>query len=171
MIARHIRHYSPKVVGGSYNRRTKKPGDPSLSSTGSSNHSLRSASFRTRSSSPSTLEKKLVTITKDETKGLGITLRGGIEHGLGHFISAVEKGSVASTQGLKPGDQIVTISGLSLKGATHKEVVSLISSTRPNTTVSFNQVIPHILCKDFLGFLGSFHYELKKMSHSCLIFF
>ena len=91
MIARHIRHYSPKVVGGSYNRRTKKPGDPSLSSTGSSNHSFRSASFRTRSSSPSTLEKKLVTITKDETKGLGITLRGGIEHGLGHFISAVEK--------------------------------------------------------------------------------
>ena len=161
MIARHIRHYSPKVVGGSYNRRTKKPGDPSLSSTGSSNHSLRSASFRTRSSSPSTLEKKLVTITKDETKGLGITLRGGIEHGLGHFISAVEKGSVASTQGLKPGDQIVTISGLSLKGATHKEVVSLISSTRPNTTVSFNQVIPHYLCKEF-----SFLNELKKMSHS-----
>ena len=154
MIARHIRHYSPKVVGGSYNRRTKKPGDPSLSSTGSSNHSLRSASFRTRSSSPSTLEKKLVTITKDETKGLGITLRGGIEHGLGHFISAVEKGSVASTQGLKPGDQIVTISGLSLKGATHKEVVSLISSTRPNTTVSFNQVIPHILCKEFKNKFG-----------------
>ena len=134
VISSSIRSYSPKILGGSYNRRTKKTGEESLSS--SSSRSLTSALYRTRSNSPSTLEKKLISLTKDETTGLGFTLRGGVEHGLGHFISAVEQGSVASKEGLKPGDQIVSIGGLSLIGATHKEVVSLISSTRPRASVS-----------------------------------
>ena len=136
IVSKPIRSYSPKILGGSYNRRTKKPGDPSLSSSPSSNRSFNSSSLRTRSSSPSTLEKIFITLRKDGSNGLGFTLRGGIEHGLGHFISAVEQGSVAWKQGLKPGDQIVTISGLALVGATHKEVVSLISSTKPNDSVS-----------------------------------
>jgi hypothetical protein len=136
VVSRPIRSYSPKILGGSYNRRIKKPGELSLSSSPSSNPSLNSISLRTRSNSPSTLEKKLVTLTKEESNGLGFTLRGGVEHGLGHFISAVEQGSVASKQGLRPGDQIVTIGGLSLVGATHKEVVALVSSTKPNNTVS-----------------------------------
>ena len=136
VVSRPIRSYSPKILGGSYNRRTKKPGELSLSSSPSSNPSLNSLSLRTRSNSPSTLEKKLITLTKEESNGLGFTLRGGVEHGLGHFISAVEQGSVAWKQGLRPGDQIVTIGGLSLVGATHKEVVSLVSSTKPNNAVS-----------------------------------
>jgi len=136
VVSRPIRSYSPKILGGSYNRRTKKPGELSLSSSPSSNPSLNSVSLRTRSNSPSTLEKKLITLTKEESNGLGFTLRGGVEHGLGHFISAVEQGSVAWKQGLRPGDQIVTIGGLSLVGATHKEVVSLVSSTKPNNAVS-----------------------------------
>ena len=136
VVSRPIRSYSPKILGGSYNRRTKNPGELSLSSSPSSNPSLNSVSLRTRSNSPSTLEKKLITLTKEESNGLGFTLRGGVEHGLGHFISAVEQGSVASKQGLRPGDQIVTIGGLSLVGATHKEVVALVSSTKPNNTVS-----------------------------------
>ena len=136
VVSRPIRSYSPKILGGSYNRRTKKVGELSLSSSPSSNPSLNSVSLRTRSNSPSTLEKKLITLTKEESNGLGFTLRGGVEHGLGHFISAVEQGSVAWKQGLRPGDQIVTIGGLSLVGATHKEVVSLVSSTKPNNAVS-----------------------------------
>ena len=135
VISSSIRSYSPKILGGSYNRRTKKLGEESLSSS-SSSRSLTSALHRTRSNSPSTLEKKLISLTKDETNGLGFTLRGGVEHGLGHFVSAVEQGSVACKEGLKPGDQIVSIGGLSLIGATHKEVVSLISSTRPRDSVS-----------------------------------
>ena len=38
--------------------------------------------------------------------GYGFTIRGGIEHGLGHFVSAVERGSEAHLQGLRPGDQV-----------------------------------------------------------------
>ena len=30
--------------------------------------------------------------------GLGLTIRGGVEHGLGHFVSAVEQGSEAHVQ-------------------------------------------------------------------------
>ena len=136
VVSRPIRSYSPKILVGSFNGRIKKPGELSLSSEPSSNHSLNSVTLGTRSNSPSTMEKKLVTLKKEESIGLGFTLRGGVEHGLGHFISAVEQSSIAWKQGLRPGDQIVTIGGLSLVGATHKEVVALISSTKPNTAVS-----------------------------------
>ncbi|TRY70179.1 hypothetical protein TCAL_02784 [Tigriopus californicus] len=61
-------------------------------------------------------------------KGLGFTIRGGVEHGLGHFVSAIERGSEAHLQGLRPGDQILAVDGMMLTGATHREVVTLISS-------------------------------------------
>ena len=64
--------------------------------------------------------------------GLGFSVRGGIEHGLGHFVSTVEPGSEAHLQGLRPGDQILKVDGMSLLGSTHKEVVNLISS-RPRS--------------------------------------
>ena len=37
----------------------------------------------------------------DKGKDLGISIRGGIEHGLGIYISAVEEYSVAESYGLK----------------------------------------------------------------------
>ena len=37
----------------------------------------------------------------DKGKDLGISIRGGIEHGLGIYISAVEEDSVAVAYGLK----------------------------------------------------------------------
>ena len=42
-----------------------------------------------------------VTITVDEGQELGISIRGGAEHGLGIYISVVEEGSVAESYGLK----------------------------------------------------------------------
>ncbi len=42
-----------------------------------------------------------VTIIIDKGKDLGISIRGGIEHGLGIYISAVEEDSVAESYGLK----------------------------------------------------------------------
>ena len=64
-----------------------------------------------------------------ESLGLGFTLRGGAEHGLGHYVSGVEAGSEASSQGLMAGDQIVGVNNnLDLEGTTHKEAVKLINS-------------------------------------------
>ena len=59
-------------------------------------------------------------------------MRGGIEHGLGHFVSSVEPGTEAHLQGLRPGDQLLKVDSMSLIGATHKEVVNLIMS-RPHS--------------------------------------
>jgi len=59
---------------------------------------------------------------------LGLTVRGGVEHGLGHYISAVEAGSEADRGGLRAGDEILRVDGMALRGATHREAVSLISS-------------------------------------------
>ena len=151
LIPSSIRSYSPITMGSSYNHRKKKTNDESMSSSLSSIRSLTSVLHRARSNSPSTLEKKLIILTKDNTNGLGFTLRGGVEHGLGHFVSAVEQDSVAYKQGLKPGDQIVCIGGLSLVGATHKEVVSLISSVRPQASVRFYSIY---LINPFWGILG-----------------
>lgn len=37
----------------------------------------------------------------DQGKELGISIRGGIEHGLGIYVSSVETGSIAEAYGLK----------------------------------------------------------------------
>ena len=138
VISSSLTSYSSKGSGGSYNRQKRRQLEGGFSTSSLSSRSLNSPLHRTRSNSPATLEKKLITLTREETGGLGFTLRGGVEHGLGHFVSAVEQGSVACKQGLKPGDQIVSFGGLSLIGATHKEVVSLISSSKSNTLVSLS---------------------------------
>lgn len=61
-------------------------------------------------------------------QGFGFCLRGGIEHGVGHFVSSVDQGSIAQLQGIEPGDQIMSVDGLPLATATHKEAVAFISS-------------------------------------------
>lgn len=42
-----------------------------------------------------------ITLVVEPGKQLGISIRGGIEHGLGIYISEVDEGSVADTYGLK----------------------------------------------------------------------
>ena len=61
-------------------------------------------------------------------QGFGFCLRGGVEHGVGHFVSSVDDGSIAEAQGIKAGDQILCVEGLPLTTATHKEAVSFIAS-------------------------------------------
>ena len=47
---------------------------------------------------------------------------------MGHFVSSVDLGSIAESQGIKAGDQILSVEGLPLTTATHKEAVSFIAS-------------------------------------------
>ena len=60
-------------------------------------------------------------------QGFGFCLRGGVEHGVGHFVSSVDEGSIAEAQGIVAGDQIICVDGLPLMTATHKEAVAFIS--------------------------------------------
>lgn len=71
-----------------------------------------------------------VHLERDQLRGYGFSLRGGAEHGLGHFVSSVDQGSIADSQGIKAGDQFVRIDGLPLENATHNEAVAFISSRK-----------------------------------------
>ena len=94
----------------------------------SSSHGLNHAGL-THSGPPDREPTHRITLQRPEDgTGLGFTVRGGVEHGLGHYVSAVDPGSEAHLQGLRPGDQIVRVDGMSLKGSTHREVVTLISA-------------------------------------------
>lgn len=58
-------------------------------------------------------------------QGLGFSIRGGAEHGVGIFVSLVEPGSLAEREGLRVGDQILGVNGKPLDRATHAEAVKV----------------------------------------------
>ncbi|CAI8031578.1 Harmonin [Geodia barretti] len=73
-----------------------------------------------------TNERKVVNIKQTGGAGFGFTIRGGREFGCGIFVSSVLPSSKAAQNGLKPGDEIVRVNGLTLCQATNEEVVNLI---------------------------------------------
>ena len=82
-------------------------------------------------------------LVKPETAGYGFSIRGGVEHRLGIYVSEVETGSEAHLQGLQVGDQILKICGMAVQNATHKEVVSVIlSRNKIQLKVKSGGVIP-----------------------------
>lgn len=62
----------------------------------------------------------------DPSRGLGLSIRGGAEHGLGIYVSSVDENSVADRHGLQPGDQIVAVNGISFKHITNNEAVKVL---------------------------------------------
>uniref|UniRef100_A0A8B9MGE6 PDZ domain-containing protein n=1 Tax=Accipiter nisus TaxID=211598 RepID=A0A8B9MGE6_9AVES len=61
-------------------------------------------------------------------EGLGFSIRGGAEHGVGIYVSLVEPGSLAEREGLRVGDQILGVNGKSLDRVTHAEAVKVSGS-------------------------------------------
>ncbi|XP_064634478.1 harmonin-like isoform X3 [Lineus longissimus] len=57
---------------------------------------------------------------------LGFSVRGGLEHGVGIYVSHVVPESLAYIQGLRVGDQIVRVNGFTIDQAIHEEVLNLI---------------------------------------------
>ncbi|XP_077988848.1 sorting nexin-27-like [Glandiceps talaboti] len=89
--------------------------------------------------SPVTSQPRIVTIVKSET-GFGFNVRGQVSEGgqlksingelyapLQH-VSAVLEGGAAEKAGLFKGDRILEVNGVTVEGATHKNVVDLIKS-------------------------------------------
>ncbi|ELT89862.1 hypothetical protein CAPTEDRAFT_82749, partial [Capitella teleta] len=64
------------------------------------------------------------------TTGLGFSIRGGLEHGIGIYASYVEVDSLADRQGLVPGDQILSLNGVSFMKISHDEAAKLIQSSK-----------------------------------------
>uniref|UniRef100_G3NG69 Whirlin b n=1 Tax=Gasterosteus aculeatus TaxID=69293 RepID=G3NG69_GASAC len=72
-------------------------------------------------------EVRKVTLTRSRShEGLGFSIRGGSEHGVGIYVSLVEPRSSAEAQGLRVGDQILTVNDVMFDNVTHKEAVKVL---------------------------------------------
>ncbi|XP_065342381.1 whirlin isoform X7 [Cloeon dipterum] len=65
-----------------------------------------------------------VELSIEPGQSLGLMIRGGVEYGLGVFVTGVDPGSVAERCGLMVGDQILEVNGQSFMAVTHDEAVS-----------------------------------------------
>ncbi|XP_051806620.1 whirlin-like isoform X3 [Acanthochromis polyacanthus] len=75
-----------------------------------------------------------VTLTRSRShEGLGFSIRGGSEHGVGIYVSLVEPGSPAEREGLKVGDQIMTANDMMFDSVTHTEAVKVLKGCKKLT--------------------------------------
>ncbi|CAG5102520.1 Similar to Whrn: Whirlin (Rattus norvegicus) [Cotesia congregata] len=63
-------------------------------------------------------------------QSLGLMIRGGLEYGLGIYVTGVDKDSVADRAGLLVGDQIIQVNGTSFEEATHDEAVEILKTNK-----------------------------------------
>nr|XP_014354001.1 PREDICTED: whirlin-like [Latimeria chalumnae] len=69
-------------------------------------------------------EIRHVSLKRNKTnEGLGFSIRGGSEHGVGIYVSLVEPGSLAEKEGLRVGDQILKVNDKVFDRVTHGEAV------------------------------------------------
>ncbi|GLD52417.1 whirlin-like isoform X1 [Lates japonicus] len=69
-------------------------------------------------------EVRKVTLTRSRShEGLGFSIRGGSEHGVGIYVSLVEPGSSAEREGLRVGDQIMAVNDMTFSCVTHIDAV------------------------------------------------
>ncbi|XP_060740265.1 whirlin isoform X2 [Tachysurus vachellii] len=72
-------------------------------------------------------------VTLKRTKsneGLGFSIRGGAEHGVGIYVSLVEPGSSAEREGLRIGDQIIRVNEVVFDRVTHGEAVKVLKGCK-----------------------------------------
>ncbi|XP_054762137.2 harmonin-like isoform X2 [Lytechinus pictus] len=73
---------------------------------------------------PPSKKASLVHLTRRGGEPLGFKFRGGLEHGIGLFISEVTPGSQAEIKGLRPGDEIIQVNGYNVSQVTHHEALA-----------------------------------------------
>jgi hypothetical protein len=66
----------------------------------------------------------------DPGRELGITIRGGAEHGLGIYVSKIDPGSVAESNDIKPGDQILEVNRISYINILHPDAAKGLKERR-----------------------------------------
>ncbi|XP_066933845.1 uncharacterized protein [Clytia hemisphaerica] len=69
---------------------------------------------------------KVLLLRRNREIGFGFSIRGGVEHGTGIFISNINKYSDAQAQGLQIGDQILRANNALFEGIVHDEAVGYI---------------------------------------------
>ncbi|XP_051981827.1 whirlin-like isoform X2 [Xyrauchen texanus] len=76
-------------------------------------------------------EIRQVTLKRSKShQGLGFSIRGGSEHGVGIYVSLVEPGSSAEREGLRVGDQIMKVNNMVFVRVTHGEAVKVLKGSK-----------------------------------------
>ncbi|XP_074546447.1 whirlin [Halichoeres trimaculatus] len=76
-------------------------------------------------------ELRQVTMKRHKSnEGLGFSIRGGSEHGVGIYVSLVEPGSLAEKEGLRIGDQIMKVNDKVFDKVTHAEAVKVLKGNK-----------------------------------------
>ena len=71
---------------------------------------------------------KVVKVKRDRASGnndFGFSIRGGLEHGIGIYVSSVETGSMAERAGLNSGDQILKLNERNFQNIHHSDAVEV----------------------------------------------
>lgn len=69
-------------------------------------------------------------VLKRSSSGFGFCIRGGAEHGVGLYVSSVDRDSVADREGLLTGDHILLVNETKVDGLTHAQAVSVSRETK-----------------------------------------
>ncbi|XP_035383588.1 whirlin isoform X2 [Electrophorus electricus] len=76
-------------------------------------------------------EIRQVTLKRHKSnEGLGFSIRGGSEHGVGIYVSLVEPGSLAEKEGLRVGDQIMKVNDKVFDRVTHADAVKVLKGSK-----------------------------------------
>ncbi|XP_067867989.1 whirlin [Heterodontus francisci] len=76
-------------------------------------------------------EIRQVALKRNKTnEGLGFSIRGGAEHGVGIYVSLVEQSSLAEKEGLRVGDQILRVNDKVFDKVTHGEAVKVLKGSK-----------------------------------------
>ncbi|XP_068609081.1 whirlin [Brachionichthys hirsutus] len=76
-------------------------------------------------------EQRQVTMKRHRSnEGLGFSIRGGSEHGVGIYVSLVEPGSLAGRQGLRVGDQIMRVNDKVFDKVSHADAVKVLKGSK-----------------------------------------
>ncbi|XP_076316662.1 uncharacterized protein LOC143228988 isoform X3 [Tachypleus tridentatus] len=73
---------------------------------------------------------RMVQLRRRGNASFGFSIRGGLEHGTGIFVSEVQAGSEAFRKGLRVGDQLIRVNGYTIDQAVHEEVYALLRSQK-----------------------------------------
>ncbi|XP_064631719.1 uncharacterized protein LOC135490004 [Lineus longissimus] len=72
---------------------------------------------------------KVITLNKEGDEELGLSIRGGKEHGLGIYVSDVEEGSLAEHAGLEMGDNIVEVNNVSFDSIASSSAIKVFAGS------------------------------------------
>ncbi|XP_053466799.1 whirlin [Ictalurus furcatus] len=94
-------------------------------------HFAGAADFSTAAEGTAHDDTRHVTLKRSKShEGLGFSIRGGAEHGVGIYVSLIEPGSSAEREGLRVGDQIIRVNDVVFDRVTHGEAVKVLKGCK-----------------------------------------